>query len=172
MQRALAARDTFLLLSESEREVLIPSLLAVQSGTIEALTQAGDLWSSLAPLGRARAIVDHLAQASPSERTQIVRLCVQSCSATELLGLLGFISEGASKHWGLARNELVQTFLQEQPQRIAALAEDKLLDGIVETLPGRRTRGDAAPCAVCLHRSDRDSRLPLSHLSAFRRQST
>ena len=162
VQRALAARDTFLLLSESEREVLIPSLLAVQSGTIEALTQAGDLWSSLAPLGRARAIVDHLAQASPSERTQIVRLCVQSCSATELLGLLGFISEGASKHWGLARNELVQTFLQEQPQRIAALAEDKLLDGIVETLPADAVARSMQRLALFAHLPPIRSRLPIA----------
>ena len=66
--------------------LLLPALLALQSeGSIDALHQARDLWMDLQPEKRATAMWEHCARCTPTERKQVLRLCVQTCSATELL---------------------------------------------------------------------------------------
>ena len=39
------------------------------------------------------------------------------------------------RYWGVEQNEFVQAFLETQPNRIAQVAENKLLDTIVDALP-------------------------------------
>lgn len=135
VERALAVRDGFLLLNDAEKKALLPTLLSTESTAIEMLHQAGDLWSSLPPVGRATAVMGYLKACEHSERKQVLRLCLQSTSTADLLDLLQFISTCAEQYWGLSPSELTQSFLRQQPVRLAAMAEDRLLDDLLQMLP-------------------------------------
>jgi hypothetical protein len=160
VDRALAARDAFVLLERAERTALLPTLLAMHSEGIETLTQAGDLWRGLTSLRRATAITDHLRECDPAERRQIFRLCVQEASPPELLELLEHVSSGASEYWGLSQSELVQSFLEAQPERVASLAQDQLLNGIVDTLPANSVAKSLQRMALYSHLPPIRSMLP------------
>ena len=140
IERCLVARDAFILLTKPERTALLPLLLAMQNGPIEALHQAKELWASMPPQRRAHAITQHCHKADVLERKQIVRLVVRTLDAEMLLDLLEHVSDYASV-WGLRRTELVQAFLARQPRQIAAMAENRIVDGLVDTLrPDEVTR--------------------------------
>lgn len=168
VEKCMIARDDFMLLNERERIALLPALLALQNGPIETLHQAGDLWADLPPLQRATAIMGHCARCAAHERQQVVRLCVQTCTGDELLELLRFVSDGAATYWSLNQPELVQAFLEAQPERVARLAEDKLLDGIVDSLPTDAVARSMQRLALFAHLPPVRARLPKAH-RAFER---
>ena len=136
VEKCLFARDAFLLLEEFERIALVPTLLAMCKDPIESLQQAKDLWEDLTPIRRATAILNHCKKCNEAEKNQIIHLLLtQTIDASELMELLTFLRENVKRYWGVEQNEFVQAFLETQPNRIAQVAENKLLDTIVDALP-------------------------------------
>lgn len=135
IQRAMHVRDAFSRLDRAERLALLPGLLSMYNGTIDTLTQAGDLWVGLQPLGRATAIMDHLRESSAPERAQVLHLAVQTCSYSELLSFLHFIAGNAHRWWNTTRSQIIQSFLSGQSEHIAFTEESRIIDSIVGLLP-------------------------------------
>ena len=53
----------------------------------------------------------------------------------KLLELLTYVADGAERYWHVSQGELVQAFLEAQPQAVKEIAEDRLVDGLVDSLP-------------------------------------
>ena len=151
--RVVRLRRLFLQLPQKERTALIPALLALVGADIHSLTQAKELWHTLSAVRRARAITHYLERSSGPERFQVLKLSLLALRAPELLQLLHFVTAQAHK-WKLSEGGLLQSFLQSQPERLAALGEAQLIAALMELLPAataaraptlerRRSRGAA-----------------------------
>ena len=174
VDKALAARDAFLLLERPARTALLPSLLAMLSGTVETLTQAGDLWAGMPPHARANAVVAYVHACEPPERQQVLRLVVQAVGTEELMGLLKHIASH-SGHWGIGQSELLQRLLamlhadDPKSQHAAKFSEDKLVSGLVEALPAESVAKQLQKLALYSHLPPIRSKLPQKEKPPFER---
>ena len=119
---------------------MLPLVLALMnaSGTYDEhilyLQQARELWGSLTPHERSRAIERHVRAAASGERTHTARLVMLALRRDELLDHLRFVRDSCAS-WQISEAELVQTLLALQPRRLAGMGEAELLNALVDLLP-------------------------------------
>ena len=177
IDKALAARDAFLLLEKPSRTALLPTLLAMFTSSVEALTQAGDVWAGMVPSARANAVVAYVRECEPMERQQVLRLLLQAIEPAELMRLLHWVTSHSKPYWGLQQTELLQSLLRGLQQagadpasvRAAKLAEDKLVNGLVDTLPAETVAKSLQRLALYSHLPPIRSQLPKEKQKPYER---